>query len=242
MATRRDRKAQWTLTSWLAAFLLLAAFGLARTAHGAVCNGAFDIQQKGFCSTTTNQGCQIDAGCPAGETCKTFNFFDPGNPKGNGGNQLRVNLAIGAGSISVGTPPQLTVNRVRFDLACVANTGGPPCTPQANVVQYGGDATITTTCAGANWTSTTAQGGNEIVFNASQPIVLAQNTGPRSPAGCELEFTILVQGQEPPGSDATPQVVEEVAGYNNGAGDATCRPTLQAGTGQTAELPTCPSC
>src|SRR5690242_19382910 len=114
MAARGDRKGQWTLSSWLVAFLLLAAFGLPRTAHGAVCNGAFDILQRGFCSTTTNQACDTTADCPAGETCQTFNFFDPGDPKGSGGNRLRVNLAIGAGSISVGTPPQLTVNRVRF--------------------------------------------------------------------------------------------------------------------------------
>src|SRR5439155_22339635 len=179
MRLHRGRKAQWTLTSWLAAFLLLAAFGLPRAAQGAVCNGAFDIQQKGFCSTTTDQGCQIDADCPVGETCKTFNFFDPGHPKGNGGNQLRVNLAIGAGSISVGTPAQLTVNRIRFDLACVANTGGPPCPPQANVVQYGGDATITTTCAGVRWASATVQGVNEIVFTPRQSIVIDQNGNTR---------------------------------------------------------------
>src|SRR6266550_1006977 len=233
------------LPSWLAAFLLLAAFGLPRAAQGAVCNGAFDILQKGFCSTTTNKGCFSAADCPAGETCKTFDFFDPGNPKGNGGNQLRVNLAIGAGSISVGTPPQLRVNRIRFDLACVANTGGPPCTPQANVVQYGGDATITTTWTGVTWTSSTAQGGTEIVFTASQPIIIPQNCSPRSavPCGnCELEFTISVQGQEPSGSDATPQVVEEVAGYVNGQGDATCSATLQSGSSQTSDLPICPSC
>ncbi len=251
MTTPRGRKGQWTLTSWLAVFLLLAAFGLPRAAQGAVCNGAFDILQKGFCSTTTNQGCDTAADCPAGETCKTFNFFDPGDPKANGGNKLRVNLAIGAGSISVGTPPQLTVNRVRFDLACVANSGGPPCTPQPNVVQYGGDATITSNCVGSTggglvtWTSTTAQGGNEIVFNASQPILIAQNCSPRGQAACGncfLEFTIAAQGQEPAGSDATPQIVEEVAGYTNGAGDATCSPTLQSGTGQTADLPICPSC
>src|SRR5436190_10962892 len=245
MRLHRGRKAQWTLTSWPAAFLLLAAFGLPRAAQGAVCNGAFDILQKGFCSTTTNQGCQVAADCPAGETCKTFDFFDPGNPKGNGGNQLRVNLAIGAGSISVGTPAQLTVNRIRFDLACVANTGGPPCTPQANVVQYGGDATITTTCAGVSWTSSTAQGGNEIVFTASQPIIIPQNCSPRStvPCGnCELEFTIAVQGQEPPGSDATPQVVEEGAGYINGQGDASCSATLQSGSSQTADVVLCPTC
>src|SRR5437773_2609715 len=244
MRTHRGRKAQWPLTSWLAAFVLLAAFGLPRTAHGAVCGGAFDILQKGFCSTTTNQGCQIDADCPVGETCKTFNFFDPGDPKGNGGNQLRVNLAIGAGSVTGVVPAELTVNRIRFDLACVANSGFP-CTGQANVVQYGGDATITTTCAGVSWTSTTAQGGNEIELAASQPIIIPQNCNPRSavPCGnCELEFTITVQGQEPPGSDATPQVVEEVAGYTNGAGDATCSATLQSGSSQTADLPICPSC
>src|SRR5207247_6820434 len=70
------RKAPWTLASWLAAFLVLAAVGLPRTAHGAVCNGAFDILQKGFCSTTTNQGCQSAVDCPAGETCMLFNFLD----------------------------------------------------------------------------------------------------------------------------------------------------------------------
>src|SRR5438093_4736491 len=244
MRTHRGRKAQWPLTSWPAAFLLLAAFGLPRAAQGAVCNGAFDILQKGYCSTTTNQGCQIDADCPAGETCKTFNCVGPGDPKGNGGNQLRVNLAIGAGSVTGVTPAELTVNRIRFDLACVANSGFP-CTGQANVVQYGGDATITTTCAGVSWTSTTAQGGNEIVFAASQPIIIPQNCNPRSavPCGnCELEFTLSVQGQEPSGSDATPQVVEEVAGYTNGAGDATCSATLQSGSSQTADLPICPSC
>src|SRR6266436_1178843 len=210
MRTRRGRKGQWILTSWLPAFLLLAAFGLPRTAHGAVCNGAFDILQKGFCSTTTNQGCDTAADCPVGETCKTFNFFDPGNPKGNGGNQLRVNLALGSGSISIGTPPQLTVNRIRFDLDCVANRGGPPPTGQGNVFQYGGEATATTN-RWLPWTSSTAQGGNEIVFNASQPIVIAQYCNPRGtvPCGnCELEFTVLVQGQEPSGSDATPQRVE----------------------------------
>src|SRR5947207_11721646 len=244
MRAHRVRKAQWTVTSWLAALLLLAGFGLPRAAQGAVCGGAFDILQKGFCSTTTNQGCLSAADCPAGETCETFNFFDPGDPKGNGGNQLRVNLAIGAASISVGTSPQLTVNRVRFDLDCVANSGFP-CTDQGNVVEYGRDATITTTCAGVAWTSSTAQGGNEIVFAPSQPIVIAQNCNPRglTPCGnCELEFTIRVQSQEPSGSDATPQVVEEGAGYVNGAGDATCSATLQAGSSQTSDLPICPSC
>src|SRR2546428_13214919 len=133
MRTRRGRKGQWTLTSLLAAFVLLAAFGLPRAAHGAVCNGAFDILQRGFCSTTTNQGCDTAADCPAGETCKTFNFFDPGDPQGNGGNKLRVNLAIGAGALSGGAPAQRPVNRGRCDPACVADNRGPPCTPHADV-------------------------------------------------------------------------------------------------------------
>src|SRR5439155_79870 len=133
---------------------------------------------------------------------------------------------------------------VRFDLDCVANSGFP-CTDQGNVVQYAGDATITTTCLGVTWTSSTAQGGNEIVFNASQPIVIAQNCSPRGTVACgncELEFTIRVQSQEPPGSDASPQMVEEVAGYLNGQADATCSATLQSGSSQTSDLPICPSC
>src|SRR5207247_2509377 len=118
-----------------------------------------------------------------------FNFYNPGDPKMNGGNQLRVSLALGTGGLtqfcSGGTnngnmctsaancpggtcpPTNQTVHRVRFDLDCVANSGGPPCTDQGNVVQYMGDATITTTCAGVTWTSTTAQAGNEIVFTPS---------------------------------------------------------------------------
>src|SRR5882724_9392570 len=181
MRAHRGRKGQWTLTSWRAAFVLLAAFGLPRAASGAVCNGAFDILQRGFCSTTTTQGCDTAADCPAGETCQTFNFFDPGDPKANGGNKLRVNLAVGAGSISVGTPPQLTVNRIRFDLDCVANSGFP-CTDQGNVVQYAGDATITTTCTGVTLFFCKQQTAYEIVFIASQPIVIGQGCSPRGAA------------------------------------------------------------
>ena len=95
MTTHRGRKGQWTLSSWLAAFVLLAAFGLPRAAHGAVCNGAFDILQKGFCSTTTNQGCDTAADCPAGETCKTFNFFDPGD---TGGEVVTGEVRLAAGA------------------------------------------------------------------------------------------------------------------------------------------------
>src|SRR2546428_11960894 len=120
MRTHRGRKEQWALTRWLAALGLLVAFGLPRAAHGAVCNGAFDIVQKGFCSTTTNQGCFSAVDCPVGETCQTFNFFDPGDPKGNGGNKLRVNLAIGAGADLTGTPSELTVHRIQVYLSLVA--------------------------------------------------------------------------------------------------------------------------
>src|SRR2546422_11222094 len=91
------RAARWAITGGLAAFLAIAAAGFPTKAHAFVCNGQFDLLQKGYCSTTTSQGCgtQFDDPCPAGETCKTFGFIDPGDPEKDGGNQLRISLAAG---------------------------------------------------------------------------------------------------------------------------------------------------
>ena len=83
MKVSQIRAARWAITGGLAAFLAIAAAGFPMQADAFVCNGQFDLLQKGYCSTTTTQGCgtSFDAACPAGETCKTFNFFDPGDPE-----------------------------------------------------------------------------------------------------------------------------------------------------------------
>src|SRR5262249_37117550 len=162
---------------------------LPERAHALVCNGQFDISQKGVCSTTTNQGCFTNADCPAGETCNIFNFAVPGDPTRD---TLRVRLAVGTGTIQSGTATnQLTVTRLRFELDCVA-PGGVPCTDQGNIVSYLGDSTISTDCPGVSWSSTLT--GNELVFTHTGSIVIQPNTAPGNPlgGGCSLEFNIRV--------------------------------------------------
>ena len=263
MQVSQSRAARWAITSGLAALLAIAAAGFPTKAHAFVCNGQFDLLQKGYCSTTTSQGCgtSFDASCPAGETCKTFNFFDPGDPEKDGADQLRISLSVGTSTITgpAGAPNSMTVHEIRFDLDCVQNSGGNGtnslCTDQGDVVEYLGDATITTNCPGVSWTSTQplgGPGGNEVVFTPSTAIVIQQNCAPSQQSapppcgGCKVEFGLRVVHQEPAGSDATPQIVEEAAGYIQGQGDAVCNEgltgSLQSGSTQTANMPICPSC
>ncbi|TMA85861.1 MAG: hypothetical protein E6J77_11555, partial [Deltaproteobacteria bacterium] len=125
----------------------MPAAGFPTQAHAFVCNGQFDLLQKGYCSSTTTQGCgtSFDAACPAGETCKTFNFVDPGDPEKDGADQLRTSLAVGTSTITgpTGAPNNLTMHKVRFDLDCVQNSGGNGtnslCADQGDVVEYMGD-------------------------------------------------------------------------------------------------------
>jgi len=253
--------------------LLAYAVGLPTKAQGAVCHAYFAIFQHGSCSTTTSQGCFEDSDCPGGENC-FVPFLVPGDPV-RGRNRIRVD--VGGGPITV-SPPRVTVNRFRFALDCVANSGFP-CTDQGDVVEYLGDATITTSC-GVTWTSDQPMGGvggNEIVFTPSTPLVIDQNCvpGDTSCGGCSVAFDLQVANPEPmagscsittslacgatgfgindcpagetcvgaqANSDSSPQVVEEVAGGINGAGDATCSATLQSGSSQTDDLLICPTC
>src|SRR5436305_1789315 len=133
MQVSQIRAARWAITGGLAAFLAIAAAGFPTQAHAFVCNGQFDLLEKGYCLTTATQGCStsFDAACPAGE-------------------------------------------------------------------------------------------------------------------GCKVEFGLRVVHQEPAGSDATPQIVEEAAGYIQGQGDAVCNEgltgSLQSGSTQTANMPICPTC
>src|SRR5437867_3975644 len=177
------------------AVFLLATAGMPTVAQALVCNGQFDITYRGICSTTTTQSCFANADCPLGETCNIFTFAVPGEATRD---TLRVHLAVGAGNISTGTVTnQLTVNRVRFELDCVA-PGGVPCTDQGNVVNYLGDATISTDCPGVAWSST-LNGANELVFSHTGALVIQPNTPPGDLAGggCSLEFNIEVVNPEP---------------------------------------------
>ncbi|TMA85889.1 MAG: hypothetical protein E6J77_11545 [Deltaproteobacteria bacterium] len=57
MHVSQMRAIRWAVASGLAAFLAIAAAGFPTQAHAFVCNGQFDLLQKGYCSTTTTQGC-----------------------------------------------------------------------------------------------------------------------------------------------------------------------------------------
>ena len=248
MTSNRVRRLRRMLAG-MAAFLAIAVEP-PPSAQGALCHAAFDFQHLGFCSATTRQSCLVDGDCPSGELCIAPNFLVPGDPI-LGRTRLRVDL--GAGPIFVlPFPPQVTISRFRFDLDCVENSGGPPCTDQGDVVEYLGDATITSNCQAAGgavtWTTTTEQGGNEIVFTPSTPLVIDQNVAPgdTTRGGCSVAFDLQVVNPEPapgqPNSDGSPQVVEQAFGCINGAGDCTCSPTLQAGSSQTDGLVLCPTC
>ena len=56
MQVSQIRAARWAITGGLAAFLAIAAAGFPTQARAFVCNGQFDILQKGYCSTTITQG------------------------------------------------------------------------------------------------------------------------------------------------------------------------------------------
>src|SRR6187402_2976696 len=83
----------------------------------------------------------------AANTCNAFisigyvttqNFHDIGD-------QLRVVLTIGTGSINGGT--QATVNRVRFELDCEAPFPlGLGCMDDGTIIKYLGDSTIQSDC------------------------------------------------------------------------------------------------
>src|SRR5437899_2439857 len=259
------RSSRWVLRG-LVALLAIAAW--LPTSAGAFCNGSFFITPHGFCSITTTQACGIpslgDAECPAGETCmndpRVVSFINPCSPSASppcnaATAQARIRLDLGAGPISA-SPFKLTVNRVRFDLDCV---GSPslPCTDQGDIVNYLGDATITSNCTTAagvvTWVSTTAQAGNEIVFNPTdgsgnpRPIVINANTTPgdTTGGGCSLFFNIQVVSQEPATgvqSDTTPSEIEQITGYNTVSNDATCAVNQPSGSQQTNNIEICPPC
>src|SRR5438477_11364624 len=98
------------------------------------------------------------------------NFAKPGDV-------VRVELTIGTGSIQNGSNSTgtFTLNRLRFDLDCNSNfTLGIPCTDEGAIVEYEGDPTITTTCAGVTWTSghAVSSSPNEVVFTPSTPVMI----------------------------------------------------------------------
>src|SRR5207249_5988278 len=113
----------------------------------------------------------------------------------------------------------------------------------------------TSVCPGGVRTSSRPSGGlraNELLYTPIAAIDIpqilppSQQSPPPACGGCKLEFGLRVVHQEPAGSDGTPQLIEQAAGYIQGQGDAVCNEgltgSLQSGSTQTANIPICPSC
>ena len=142
------------------------------------------------------------------------------------GDTYRMQLAFGAGSITVGAPAQIAIHAVRFLRNCHSFNSWTPirCTEPGNLVAYLGDETITTTCAGVTWrTSQPAGTGSSVItFVPDAPVVISQNCSPRGavPCGnCDLEFDLQL-------IKANSAVVHEIAAY--GLGDLECSNGLNA--------------
>lgn len=155
------------------------------------------------------------------------------------GDIVRVRLTVGSGLVNGGT--QLSINRIRFDLAC--NSGFPlglGCTSDGGIVEYEGDSTITTTCPSTSWFSDRRTGSSldQIVFTPSN---CAVDIPAGTPNFCWLEFDVRVRSAL--GSDTTPAIVEQVAGIDGASGDARCDNGIAASTAQaSSSFPLCPVC
>src|SRR5689334_12282711 len=160
---RRRTRLSALAVAGLAGFLVTAMTPSPAAAPN-VCDGAFQITY------------------PAGA-----NFPQPVPPCNTGDDQLTVQLDLGAGAIVGGANNQLTVNDVRFDLDCSDAFPAPGCTDQGDIMEYLGDGTITTNCAGVTWTSSVIS-TNQLRFTPSSPIVIPAGT----PIQCSLSFAVKV--------------------------------------------------
>jgi hypothetical protein len=151
------------------------------------------------------------------------------------GDTVRVVLTLGAGGIQGGT--SLSINRVRFNLDCDNANLGINCPDDGGVISYQGN--LATTCASA-FTADHNAGEtlpNQVVFTPTSPIVVAAGT----PNFCQLSFDVRVETRS---NDGTPDVIEQVSGFDASLGDGVCdtAPPLAAGNTNSGSLALCPIC
>ena len=158
------------------------------------------------------------------------NFPQPVPPGNPGDDTLTVQLDLGAGPITGGPQNQLTVRDVRFDLDCSDQFPVPGCTDQGDIMEYLGDASITTTCGGVTW-STTAITPNQLRFTPNPLIVIPAGT----PIQCSLAFQVKVANF--PGNN--PPTTKEIASYGP---NTTCDNMLTAAGFVTGQIFFCPVC
>jgi hypothetical protein len=156
----------------------------------------------------------------------------------NPGDVVRVRLALGAGPINGGT--QVTINKIRFDMDCNADDPlGIGCTDEGDIVEYLGDATITTTCVGIAFATDPAHSAgpdpNQLEFVATPTFTIPANTADF----CAIEFDVRILSQS---VDSTPARIEQVAGFDANENDAECDNDLMSGVSQSAFIALCSDC
>jgi hypothetical protein len=120
------------------------------------------------------------------------------------GDVLEVHVTVGVNDIAGGT--EIEITQVDFDLDCF-NDGGFPCTDEGDIVEYEGDGTLTTTCAGVTVASNVPGGGsatNELNFVFTPALTLPPNSS------CDVRFFIKILSL---GVDGTPSIIEEAAKF-----------------------------
>jgi hypothetical protein len=138
------------------------------------------------------------------------------------GDTVRVAIVLGAGLIRGGTT--LFVNRLRFALDCNSSSPGIGCADDGPVVSYQGG--LTTTC-GVAIVADHERGDvlpNQVIFT---PVAaLAISAGTRS--FCRVEFDVRI---ESPSNDLTPEIIEQVVGFDLSQGDGVCNTARPLATG-----------
>lgn len=168
----------------------------------------------------------------ASDTCNGFveiNYVGA-PPVSNIGDVLRMRISLGTGTILGGT--KLTIDSFQLNLDCNSNFQlTPPCTDEGAIMEYEGDATITTTCPVA-WSTghAVSPNPNEVIFTATPLLdIPAGNATP--PGFCDVEFDVKVLATS---IDATPGVIEQLVAYNIAECD---NGVLVSGGFQTSDIP-----
>src|SRR5262245_12492376 len=148
---------------------------------------------------------------------------------------VQVVVTIGAGESR--NSAHLFVNRLRFNLDCPDSAVYLYCPDDGDVVSYQGN--ITTTC-GVTITSSHAPGDtfpNQVLFTMDPPIMMP----PFTPDFCTFAFDVRIESRS---HDATPDVVEQLAGFDASLADAYCDsfPNISTGVTMEGSIPLCPLC
>jgi len=120
------------------------------------------------------------------------------------GDIIDIHLSIGVNDIEGGAT--ISISEVKHDLDC-QNGGLVTCPDDGAILEYEGDAFLTTTCAGVAVASNVPAGGsatNELVFTFTPALVLNANSS------CDVQFKVQILSLS---TDNTPKIIQAASGF-----------------------------